>query len=234
MDPHLQEFTHRLQSDWLPAYCKDAKRQYDRAGFKPASVKVTPEDARDFLRALDAEPQLVWDLGGCRFRAHRSACFQNIFWEGPKAVTPRSITLSMEPVITIAWLARLHLDFGWPKECLGTESKKWEFDLVAHRPHSDENEYLAGEIKKTRAELEEMLNHLRMSCDGPADRDQTGMTRLQKNAHKKYLSLVRRRVRYFLAASPGGLGRLFEVNHEPHDALRLNEVPLGRLRYAGK
>ena len=100
MDANLQEFTRRLHTEWLPVYCADAKRQYDAAGFKPESVTVTPEDARDFMRALDTG--LVWDLGGCRFRAHRSACFQLILWEGSKAKTPRPITLWLEPVITFA------------------------------------------------------------------------------------------------------------------------------------
>lgn len=117
----------------LPVYCQDGKRRYDPAGFKPESIMVTPEDARDFMRALD-EPELLRDIGRLRFVAARSSCFQNIFREGAKSKTPRTITLWIEPVITFAWLARLQLDLEWPKECLGTESKKWEFDLVAHWP----------------------------------------------------------------------------------------------------
>lgn len=148
----------------LPVYCQDGKRRYDPAGFKPESIMVTPEDARDFMRDLD-EPGLLRDIGGLRFVAARSSCFQNIFREGAKSKTPRTITLWIEPVITFAGLARLHLDLEWPKECLGTESKKWEFDLVAHWPPKSENEHVAVGVKKTVAELEELLMPMeRLRC----------------------------------------------------------------------
>ena len=103
VDLNQAESTRRLHREWLPTYCIDAKRQYDPDGFKPESIKVTSDDARDFMRVLDAG--VVWDIGGCRFRAHRSSCRESLFWEGSKAKTPRSITLFMEPVVTIAWMA---------------------------------------------------------------------------------------------------------------------------------
>ena len=63
----VEEFTRRLEITWLPVYCKDGKRRYDPAGFKPESIKVTSQDAHDFMRALD-EPELLRDIGGLRVR----------------------------------------------------------------------------------------------------------------------------------------------------------------------
>jgi hypothetical protein len=40
----------------------------------------------------------------------------------------------IEPVVTIAAMARLHFEFGWPISCLGMQSKTWAFDLMGYKP----------------------------------------------------------------------------------------------------
>jgi len=82
------------------------------------------------------------------------------------------------------------------------------------------------------AELEELLVNLRGSCDGSAERPMDGMSRAQRNAHKKYLGLLRSHARYFLAAGPGGRGYLFEVDYGAGGVVRLSEAPMERLRSA--
>src|SRR5258706_4324360 len=136
-------FADRLSREWLPTYCGDPKRSYSAAGYRATSNKVTSQDANDFLRALDNG--VVVDSGGGRYRMPQSKAGEVIFWEGSKAKTPRPITLWMEPVITIASVARLHLDYGWPKRCLGMQSLKWAFDLTAFLPQNLEAEHIAGE-----------------------------------------------------------------------------------------
>jgi len=204
------EFSQRLTADWLPTYCHDPKRNYAIAGYKPLSNTVTPLDARDFMRALDHK--IVIDLGGCKFRMPRSRATEVIFWEGAKAATPRPITLWLEPVITIAAMARLHLDYGWPLDCLGTQSEKWEFDVMVFKLQDLHNEYIAGEVKKTSKELDELLINMQLSCvEGTLDYCSASQAR--KNAHNKWLGLQRCRAPLFWALGPGGDSRLYEVSY---------------------
>ena len=53
MTTQLDRFTHRITTDWLPPY--RAKRGYDPANFRSASIKVCEMDASDCLRAIDAQ-----------------------------------------------------------------------------------------------------------------------------------------------------------------------------------
>ena len=107
-------------------------RNYDIAGFRPDAKRVSDFDAEGFLRALDHNV-VTMDSGG-RFRMPRSAVDEVIFYEHPPKTVPRPITLWIEPIITIGAVARLYLDYGWPRECLGMQSVKWEFDVTAFEP----------------------------------------------------------------------------------------------------
>ena len=223
----LAEFSRRLAEEWLPNYCHDPKRNYSPEGYNQNSNRVTVTDALDFMRALDHG--LVTDLGGGRFRLPQSRATEVIFWEGSKSTTPRKITLWLEPVITIAAVARLHLNYGWPLECLGTQSEKWEFDIIAFLPSEIRNEHIAGEVKKTSKELDDMLAKMEMSC---AEMNTcNGSSRERKNAHNKWLGLCRCRAPLFWAVGPNGDSRLFEVSYSSSGATGLTRVPEERLRF---
>jgi hypothetical protein len=90
---------------------------------------VSSRDAQDFLRAIDHKVVTV-ESGG-RFRVPQSKSHEVIFWEHSTLVSPRPKTLRLESIITIAAVARLHLDFGWPIESLGMQSEDWAFDFTA-------------------------------------------------------------------------------------------------------
>ena len=147
----LQRFSHRLHTDWLAVYCHDDARKYDPRGFKEASIAVTEADARDCMSAIDHG--VVVDTRGGRYRASRSTAHEVLFWEGRKITSPRPLTLWLEPVITFAALARLHLAYGWPTEYLGMQPKGWAFDLIAHGPIATQPPRILGEVKKSSAEL---------------------------------------------------------------------------------
>lgn len=215
------EFSRRISDEWLQSYCNDPKRNYSVDGYKPLSNTVTPLDARDFMRALDNK--IVSDLGGGRFRMPQSRATEVIFWEGAKATQPRPITLWIEPVITIGAMARLHLDYGWPLDCLGTQSEKWEFDVIAFRSHDLKNEYIAGEVKKTSKELDELLINMQLSCvEGRLDYSSASNAR--KNAHNKWLGLQRCHAPLFWALGPGGDSRLFEVSYSAEGNISMNRT----------
>ena len=223
------EFRHRLLSEWLPTYCDDPNRNYPKEGFKSDSIKVTSRDVHDFMRAIDND--IVTDIGGGRYRMPQSKAIEVIFWEGSVAKTPRPITLWLEPIITIAAIARLHLDYGWPKDCLGTQSEKWEFDVIAFKPQNLQNEYIAGEVKKSSKELDELLINLRKSC-AEGDLDLSTATPVRINAHKKWLGLRRCQAPFFWAIGPGGDSRLFEVFYSSAGDITLNATTDDRLNFS--
>lgn len=223
-----QEFWHRLTEDWLPAYCHDPARRYDPAGFRTVAKQVTNIDARDFLRAVDHNVVTV-DSGG-RFRMPRSSVNEVIFWEHPAKITPRPISLWIEPIVTIAAVARLHLDYGWPRECLGMQSINWEFDVTAFAPSDPMNEHIAGEAKATSKELDKFLAYLEQCCAaGEHKCDEEKPAR--KNAHKKWLGLKRCRAPIFWAIGPGGDSRVFDVSFRDNGTVVLISAEQTMLRF---
>lgn len=212
-----QKFWRRLKEKWLPAYCNDPKRKYSTEGFSAGTKAVTDHDARDFMRAIDHKVVSV-DSGG-RFRMPQSKTHEVIFWEHSTLITPRPITLWLEPVITIAAIARLHLDYGWPIECLGMQSKDSAFDMMAFKPNDLENEFIAGEVKETSKQLDRLLGHM-TKCGAEGDAEcSAGSTR--KNAHRKVVGLRRCRAPIFWALGPGADSRVFDVHYNKGGGVEL-------------
>lgn len=227
----MAEFSRRILEEWLPTYCNDPQRKYSVEGYKPNSNKVTEQDARNFMRALDHG--IVSDTGGGRFRMPQSRATEVIFWEGSKATIPRPVTLWIEPVITIAAIARLHLDYGWPIDCLGTQSEKWEFDLMAFKPQDLKNEHIAGEVKKSSRELDELLINLHKFCVEDS-LDYSTASSAEKNAHKKWLGLHRCHAPLFWAVGPDGDSRLFEVSYSSEGNIVLSRTTDDQLHFAAR
>lgn len=223
-----REFWRRLQTEWLPAYCNDPARRYDISGFRADAKQVTDIDARDFLRALDHK--IVSVDSGDRFRMPRSNVDEVIFYEHSTKISPRPFSLWIEPIITIAAVARLHLAYGWPVDCLGMQSEKWEFDLMAFKPNDPDHEFIAGEAKPTRRELDKFLAHLNECC-AEGEHDCAGAKRDRNNAHKKWLGLKRRRSPIFWALGPGGDSHVFDVIYNEGEAIELKTASEEKLRF---
>lgn len=222
------EFMRRLREEWLPAYCNDPKRSYSVGGFRLGDDSLTENDARDFLRALDAG--VVRQADRQRFQMAHGLASETLFWEGEKKINPRPISLWLETVITIAAAGRLHLDFGWPVELLGMQSKDYAFDVMAFKPPDFESEYVAVEVKKSCREVEHLLRNLHGCCAGEHDASCEKGTR--KNAHRKWVALCARRPRLFWAVGPSPESQLFEVLATDEGAqIRLQPVAETRLRF---
>ena len=221
-------FKSRILNEFLPAYCKDPKRLYSLAGYKPESNTVSSHDARYFLQAIDGG--LVIDSGGVRLRAPQSRAFESLFWEGLKARSPRPITLWVEPVITIGCIARLHFEFGWPRECLGMQSARWEFDVTAYLPGRLEAEYIACEVKKTVKELDVLMENMLVLCGQP-ELDAKSIPAVQMNAYKKVVGLRARRAPIFWAVGPDGESRVFNVSYLVDAKISLRPTTMERLMY---
>jgi hypothetical protein len=223
---NLQFFTKRLQDEWLPAFCADPKRQFSPSGFKESSITITDFDAGNFLRALDNG--LVYDAGGGRYHCARSNAQEQIFWEGQKSVHPRPLTLWVEPVITIATMARLRFDYEWPAEVLGMQSKDWAFDFAVYRSATDTNERIAGEVKKSKAEIDELVLQLRAYGQAGVTAPLSVLAR-HINSFKKWTALLRCRAPLFWAVGPGDYTRAFKVQYRLNGTAVFSDVDAGVL-----
>ena len=184
-------------------------------------------DAQNFMRAIDQ--QIVTIDSGGRFTMPQSRATEVIFWEHERHMVPRKITLWLEPVITIATVARLHLDYGWPLDCLGMQSRDFAFDVTTFLPGETEHEFIAGEVKKTNAELDALIRHLNRCCT-EGDHDDCLKSSTRRNAHKKWLGLTRSHAHLFWAIGPGGNGHVFEVGYSEGRAVSLVPADIERLR----
>ena len=137
------------------AYCNDPKRQYPIEGFRIGKDILTDKDAEDFMRALDQGVASIGDRQ--RLRMTHGHASETLLWEGSKTMNPRPISLWLESVITVAVGARLHLDYGWPIESLGMQSKDSAFDVMAFKAPDFVNEYVAVEVKKTSREVDNLI-----------------------------------------------------------------------------
>lgn len=213
-------FLDLLHEVLIPEFCSHPGKGCEPSGFRPDSVRVSDEDARYFLMAYDAG--LIEHQGQGHYRAAASAASEQFFWEGRRALGPRPFTLWLEPIITVAGLARLHFDHRWPKDRIGMQSADWAFDLVAFLSDGA-NEYVAAEVKKTTKEITELIELMKMFGMEPGlPEPRSGKAR---NAWKKMAALRRRRPPLFWALGPDGVSHAFEVSCRSGDVIEL--LPTG-------
>lgn len=207
MPEPLKEFSERLETTWLPSFCYAPHRNHSTDGFKRDSLHNLSEyDARWFLEAVDQG--LVTESGGF-FRAPQTKAKEQIFWTGTKGVVPRPLTLWVEPIITMGAVARLHVEFGWPADQLGTQSEyPWPFDLVGY--HEDlRRERLLCEVKKNGREIGHLVRMMRQYADTlPPTEPVEGPKR---NAYRKSRAIGRSDATVFWALGPGGVGNVFRI-----------------------
>lgn len=213
----LDQFRARLGPEWLNPFC--SKRGFSTSGFVQSSVeKLSPIDAEDFIFAID-HGLVEHDLG--TFRTPLSKAKEQIFWEGPRDTDPRKITLWLEPIITIAGLARLYRDFGWPPGCVGLQSATWAFDLVAY-DSGYTGEMLVCEVKKSMQEVDKLIGFMvRHANADPAIASTLRGPEL--NAFRKVIALRKSASSTFWALGPAAYSRVFKVIRG-HSGLRLDEV----------
>jgi hypothetical protein len=222
-----REFIRRLQEEWLPGYCNDPKRNYSIEGFCIGDDALTEQDAHDFLRALDSGVVVFADRQ--RLKMAHGLASETLFWEGERKISPRPISLWLETVITVAAAGRLQLDYRWPAECLGMQSKDSAFDLMAFKPPDFVNEYVAAEVKKNSREIDRLLANLTKCCAGEHDPSCNKGSRM--NAHRKWIALQAHPPSLFWAVGPSPDSRLFEVLLGEDASLRLHPVATARLHF---
>jgi hypothetical protein len=218
----LKAFEDRVLNDLLPAFCN--ARGWGLEGFRREWDRIGDRDAEDFLRGLDAG--LVDHRERGLYRAPRSTASEQFFWQGRVNVVPRTITLWAEPIITVAVLARLHFDLGWPKHLLGTQSPGWAFDVTAYQPLDLKNEHIACEVKKSVSEVHQLVELMvHFGQNQPAGE----LGGPKKNAYRKVKALRERRPPLFWAVGPNE-SHVFRMDYD-RERVMFEQTSGQELRY---
>jgi hypothetical protein len=225
-DP-VSAFRERLYAEWLPVFCNDPRRGYGTDGFRDDYIRVTPRDAANFLRAIDGG--LVRHVSAGQYQCARSKALEQLFWQHEKHKVPRPVTLWMEPVITMATLARMHYDLGWPEHHLGMQTADWAFDLAAYSDGESPRLLIACEVKKSRLEIDHLVSDLmHHSCKKPGSAISERPRHI--NSFKKWESMRREGVPLLWVVGPDGYEFAFALSHQPH-TIEMTAVDVDRLRY---
>ncbi len=221
------DFEKLLYERLVPEFCSAPARRLEPSSFRRESVQVSKFDARLFLAGFHAG--LIEHQGRGIYSAAKSNATEQFFWEGPKAASPRPFTLWLEPVITLAALARLHFDLEWPSERIGTQSPDWAFDLVAMLPNQA-SEHIAGEVKKSSKEVDDLMTLMiefgpkpNAECPPPSDK--------RRNAFKKVVALRKRQPPLFWAVGPDADSRAYRVSYRGDVKLSFKRVDDDALKY---
>ena len=120
------------------------------------------------------------------------------------------------------------MNFGCTRGCLGTQSKNYEFDVIAFKPEDLINEYIAGEVKKTSSEIDRLLKCMTEIClDGSLDSHPILPAKV--NAHRKCLGLRRCKAPYFWAIGPDNDSRLFKVLYHDDGKITFDSISIDNL-----
>lgn len=228
MSTAQDQFRNLLRETLIPDFAGAPDRNMTPASFRWDSLGFSEHDAAAFMRAWNAGMLSHYERGRYRFR--ESGSIEQFFSSGPKAETPRSFSLWLEPLIAVGTMHRLSFEFGWPENLIATQSSDGAFDVIAFR-QSRENEFIAGEVKKSQRETERLIELMRNFGSNPeAGEPRSGPTR---NAFKKVAALRRRKPPIFWAIGPGGLSYVFSVEYGPNEKIELKAIKETSLAFAG-
>lgn len=211
MQTPMNAFDKILRNFLIPEYCQGAFFKSVPAYFRETSRMFSEDDAANFVRGWEAG--LIAHIGGGKYKSARNGPAEKFFNSDGKTLSPRTFALAQESVITIAVLARLHFEFGWPKELLGTQSIDGAFDAVAFLP-GFQTEHIACEVKRTAGQVDKMVVEMQRFCEPEYRDDRSPAVKSSEiNSLRKVDGLRRRRAAIFWAVGPGGVSKVFLVSY---------------------
>lgn len=222
-----------LIQELLKEFCDGSNQTLSVEGFRDTSSQIALRDKESFVRAIRAG--LINRHRGRQYRAAQSCASESFFWSGRKGLSPRPVTISVEPIISVATLSCLHFSLGWPASHLGTQSSKWGFDLCAYEAPSPPTTpatsplIIACEIKKSRKELEDLIDL--MAKFGAGHSLSLKPVAREKNASKKIDEILIERPRFFWAVGPDRLSYAFTVRYGTGREVHFDQVPEEQLRF---
>lgn len=229
----MDEFNEQIQK-LLVEFCEAPGQHLSVKGFHNSCAQISIRDASDFVSAMNAK--LVEPHRPRLYRAPQSCASEQFFWSGKKDVSPRKITLWIEPIITVAALSRLHFELGWPAEHLGTQSRRWGFDLCAYEEPTPASKpatsamVIACEIKKSAVEIDVLIDLMRQFGSAPPG-SIVAKSSKEKNALKKIEEMRSVTPRYFWAVGPDALNHAFAVTYVGGGKIEFARVQAADLQF---
>ncbi len=226
MDGVKKQFMDVLEQELIPSFCSRSDRNMTRKGFRCDNLKdLRDQDMLDFLRGW--QENLFKHRGGGLYEAPQGGSQEQFFWSGLKANSPRTFSLWHEPVIALGVLARMHLDFRWPRELIGSQTKPaYAFDVFGCESDKNDQPLLVCEVKKSSKEIDALVAHMQEFGLKPALTKESLLTSTStaKNAWMKVTALRKNPAGMFWAVGPGRYERLFLVEYSG-DAVKFLPLP---------
>lgn len=204
----------------------------DPLGVVPFSFPdVTWMDAKHFRRAVECGLVEMDQNASSRTFTDQVTSTLSEMW--PDHNYPIPVVRTVEHVIAVAALARLHLDFGWPKECLACHPLGSSFSITASILPKSNSVHIACCVRKSVDELARLVASMMIVGRGMplpskvASDERKTVQRWLQDFRRDFLPL-------FWAIGPAGEGSLYQISCL-NGFLRLNKVadPLSQLTYPG-
>ncbi len=170
-------------------------------------AKLSESDLAQFFRSIDNQCVAVPGDGHLYVGGTR----ERIFDHGVKTRKPRYAKVCIEPVLSQGAIARLMLDYGWPRDAVRTQWGGGKFDLSVFRNGSLE---IQCEIKASATEVVGLAQFLVQRSRG-ADCFPDSPQKLH-NWSRKFDDLARNKPKLIWVLGPGGAERV--LRFLPSDA----------------
>lgn len=195
----------------------------DSLGPTPLSLPdIVWEDIEHFRRAVECGLAEISHDGSYRIR---SDCADGISSHSqPDGGRSVPSIQAPEHIIGLAAMARLHLDFGWPKECLIGYPHRSSFSIVASVLPKSNSAHIACDVRKTADELARLVADVRILC-----RKRPLISRQASGEEgcsaRRWLETFRRnRPALFWVLGPSATRILYQLSYQGA-CIQLNKVP---------
>lgn len=230
--PHLATNVVNISTKLVDDSDRTAPELDDPFGVVPFSLPdVTWADAKHFRRAAECGLVEMIRNGSSHTLSDQVTSVSSQMRPDHNYSIP--VVQTVECVIAVAVMARLHLDFGWPRECLACHSDGASFSVTASVLPKSNSVHIGCYVRKSVDELARLVASMMILGRGiplpskVASDEKNTAQRLLQDYRRDYVPL-------FWAIGPAGAGSLYQISYS-NGFLRLNKVPdpLLRLTYPG-
>jgi hypothetical protein len=223
MEDVTSRFRRLLEQTLIPDFCSKSARNMNPSDFRDKNLSLLSKiDMDDFLRGWEA--QILKPTGGGLYKTDQGGASEQFFWSGRKANAPRTFTLWIEPIISLAVLALMHLDLGWPKTLVDTQSERdWAFDIFGCKSESNRSMFIACEVKKSRKEVDALISDMQSFGRQPSLSSEF-LKGSKRNAFRKVKALRKHKPHIFWAVGPGRYEKVFSVQSSEDDVIEFDPI----------
>ena len=191
---------------------KSQSARDDRHGGAPlSSPDVGWLDATHFHRAVECGLAEIDHDGSYRVVADPAT---NMFSRGRSdSGHPIPVIETPEHIIGLATMARLHLDFGWPKECLNGHPHESSFSIVASVFPKSSSVHIVCDVRKTVDELVRLVASVMVICRKMPLTSSQASDEDECSARRWLRIFQRDRPSLFWVIGPSGAGIVYQLSY---------------------